>query len=166
MDFGVVFRNAPFILGGLALTFQLAFLATAGGLLLGTLLGAARLSRRPWLSIPAGAYVHFFRGLPLILVIFWLYFLVPVISGKTLDEFSAAAVSFIVYEASYFAEIVRAGIQAVGSTGAGDCPQGGTTRPLLPGAASRSPAGRLTARMALADSSPPRSRNPARLARR
>ena len=113
MDFDVIVRNAPFIFGGLWLTFQLAVLAILGGLFLGTLLGVARISGRWWIYYPASAYVHFFRGLPLILVIFWIYFLLPVVAGRNLDEFAAASVSFIVYEASYFAEIVRAGIQSV-----------------------------------------------------
>lgn len=113
MDIDVVVRNAGFMLGGLWLTFQLAALAIGGGLLWGTVLAMGRLSARRWLSIPAAAYVHFFRGLPLILVIFWLYFLTPVITGQKLNEFAAAALSFVVYEASYFAEIVRAGIQSI-----------------------------------------------------
>ncbi len=112
MDLGVITRNAGFIFGGLVLTFELAALAITGGLALGVLLGAARVSRRPWLYWPATAYIHFFRGLPLILVIFWLYFLLPVLTGRNLDEFTAAVASFVVYEASYFAEIVRAGIQS------------------------------------------------------
>ncbi len=113
MDLAVITRNAEFMLGGLVLTFELAFLAIAGGLLLGVILGLARVSRNPWLYYPAGAYVHFFRGLPLILVIFWLYFLLPLITGANLNAFSAAALSFVIYEASYFAEIMRAGIQSV-----------------------------------------------------
>ncbi|MFH1156909.1 MAG: amino acid ABC transporter permease [Pseudomonadota bacterium] len=113
LDMDVILRNAPFILGGLTLTFQLAVLAVGGGLLLGVLLGAARISGWAWVYYPATAYVHFFRGLPLILVIFWLYFLIPVLTGRSLGEFSAATIAFIVYEAAYFAEIVRAGIQSV-----------------------------------------------------
>jgi len=113
VDIEVILRNAPFIFGGLSLTFQLAALAIAGGLVLGILLAAARLSDCPWLYYPASGYIHFFRGLPLILVIFWLYFLLPVLTGHALHEFVAAAVSFIFYEAAYFAEIVRAGIQSV-----------------------------------------------------
>lgn len=113
MDLNVILHNAPFMFGGLALTFQLAFLAIAGGLALGILIGAARISRRNWIYYPASLYIHFFRGLPLILVIFWLYFLLPVITGHTLDAFYAAGIAFIVYEAAYFAEIVRAGIQSV-----------------------------------------------------
>jgi glutamate/aspartate transport system permease protein len=113
VDWAVVSRNAEFMFGGLALTFALAALAIGGGLAAGVLLGVGRLSRRPWIYYPATGYIHFFRGIPLILVIFWLYFLVPVITGRSMNEFTAAAVSFIAYEAAYFAEIVRAGFQSV-----------------------------------------------------
>lgn len=95
------------------MTFQLAFLSIAGGLFLGIILAVFRLSSRPFLYYPATFYVHFFRGLPLILVIFWLYFLSPLITGKVVDEFAAAVISFIVFESAYFAEIMRAGIQSI-----------------------------------------------------
>jgi glutamate/aspartate transport system permease protein len=113
MDTGVVIRNFGFMMGGLGLTFQLAVITIVCGLILGTLLALARLSSRFWLYWPATVYIHFFRGLPLILVIFWLYFLFPVITGKPVGAFSAAIVSFIVFEAAYFAEIIRAGIQSI-----------------------------------------------------
>ncbi|BBO84925.1 glutamate/aspartate transporter permease GltK [Desulfosarcina ovata subsp. sediminis] len=116
MDLSVIIHNLDFMLGGLVLTFQLALITIAGGLLLGILLAMARLSSKPWLYYPATLYIHFFRGLPLILVIFWLYFLSPIITGQSMDEFLAAVVSFIVFEAAYFAEIIRAGIQSI-STG-------------------------------------------------
>jgi len=113
MDLSVIVNNLSFMFGGLVLTFQLALITMAGGLLLGVVLAMGRLSYRRWLYYPATVYVHFFRGLPLILVIFWLYFLSPVITGRSLNEFSAAVVSFIVFEAAYFAEIIRAGIQSI-----------------------------------------------------
>lgn len=113
MDFSVIANNISFMLGGLALTFQLALLTMAGGLALGIILALGRLSSSPWFYYPASAYVHFFRGLPLILVIFWLYFLSPVITGASMDEFAAAVISFILFEAAYFAEIIRAGIQSI-----------------------------------------------------
>ncbi|MDY0223661.1 MAG: amino acid ABC transporter permease [Desulfobacterium sp.] len=113
MDIDVIVDNIPFFLGGLILTFKLAVIAISGGIFLGILLAQARLSSRAWLYYPATIYVHFFRGLPLILVIFWLYFLVPVFTGHSLNEFSAVVISFIVYEASYFSEILRSGIQSV-----------------------------------------------------
>jgi glutamate/aspartate transport system permease protein len=101
------------MMGGLGLTLQLAAITIVGGLILGILLALARLSSRFWLYWPATAYIHFFRGLPLILVIFWLYFLFPVITGKPVNAYVAAIVSFVVFEAAYFAEIVRAGIQSI-----------------------------------------------------
>ena len=113
MDFSVITNNLTFMLGGLVLTFELALITLGGGLLLGIILALSRLSSRPWLHYPATIYIHFFRGLPLILVIFWLYFLSPVITGRSLNEFAAAVVSFIVFEAAYFAEIIRAGIQSI-----------------------------------------------------
>lgn len=113
MDLAVITNNLGFMLGGLVLTAQLALIAMVGGLFLGVLLALARLSSKAWLYYPASAYVQFFRGLPLILVIFWLYFLTPVITGKSFGEFGAAVISFVVYEAAYFAEIIRAGIQSI-----------------------------------------------------
>ncbi|MDD2603577.1 MAG: amino acid ABC transporter permease [Desulfobacteraceae bacterium] len=113
MDTGVIIRNFGFMMGGLGLTLQLAAITIVGGLILGILLALARLSSRFWLYWPATAYIHFFRGLPLILVIFWLYFLFPVITGKPVNAYVAAIVSFVVFEAAYFAEIVRAGIQSI-----------------------------------------------------
>lgn len=113
IDLDVVLRNLPFMAGGLFLTFQLAGLAIGGGLCLGVVLAVLRLSGRAWIYYPATVYIHFFRGLPLILVIFWLYFLAPVVAGRSMNEFAAAAVAFIVYEAAYLAEIIRAGIQSV-----------------------------------------------------
>ena len=113
MDLGVIATNLRFMAGGLILTFQLAAITIGCGLVLGTLLAAARLSSRVWIYYPATVYIHFFRGLPLILVIFWLYFLFPVITGMPLGAYGAAIVSFVVFEAAYFAEIVRAGIQSI-----------------------------------------------------
>jgi glutamate/aspartate transport system permease protein len=113
MDMSVISINFKFMIGGLALTFKLALMTMAGGLLIGIILAMARLSLRSWLYYPATVYVHFFRGLPLILVIFWLYFLSPVITGRSLGAFPAAVISFIVFEAAYFAEIIRAGVQSI-----------------------------------------------------
>lgn len=113
MDWAVIPRNIYFLLGGLVLTFQLAAIAIAGGLLLGIILGLARVSSRRWIYYPATIYVNFFRSLPLILIIFWFYFLVPVIMGRPLGDFLSVVIAFIAFEASYFAEIVRAGIQSI-----------------------------------------------------
>ncbi|MEK7709694.1 MAG: amino acid ABC transporter permease, partial [candidate division NC10 bacterium] len=79
----------------------------------GVVAGALRLSRSPYLHYPAVLYIEIIRGVPLIMVIFWFYFLAPILAGRPLDNFTSALIAFIVFEAAYLAEIVRAGIQSV-----------------------------------------------------
>lgn len=112
-DWGVIARNFDLFLGGLAMTFKLFVLALAGGLPLGIFLGLGSLSSRKWLYYPTRAYVNFIRNVPLILVIFWVYFSLPLISGHSLGPFISAVVAFIIFEATYFCEIIRAGFQSV-----------------------------------------------------
>jgi glutamate/aspartate transport system permease protein len=102
-------------------TLKLTGLATAGGIVLGTLLALCRLSSWKLLSSVAGLYVNLLRALPLILVIFWFYFLMPYIGAwitganrpVAVGGFTSALVTFILFEAAYFCEIMRAGIQSV-----------------------------------------------------
>jgi glutamate/aspartate transport system permease protein len=115
LDWVVIQNNLPFLMQGLLTTFQLALVAISGGLLLGILVGMARLSSIRIIYYPATAFVNVMRSLPLILVIFWFYFLVPVIAGRPMGDFFSACVAFVVFEAAYFAEIVRAGIQSISS---------------------------------------------------
>jgi glutamate/aspartate transport system permease protein len=111
--FDAVFKNLPYLLTGFLLNLQLAVCALAGGLFLGALVGLGRISQRPWVYHPVTLYVNFLRNIPLILVIFWFYFVMPIIVGRTLDPFVSAAVSFVVFEATYFGEIFRAGFQSI-----------------------------------------------------
>jgi His/Glu/Gln/Arg/opine family amino acid ABC transporter permease subunit len=121
MDLLVIVNNFPFLIlqgffglgsfaGG---TLRLALPAIVLGFILGTLIGLARLSRARWLSLPATIYVEFFRGVPLVMVIFWFWFIIPTLLGRSLPEYSIALTAFVVFEAAYLAEIVRAGIQSV-----------------------------------------------------
>jgi glutamate/aspartate transport system permease protein len=112
-DFQVVINSIPFLWDGMLLTFLLTLLAITGGLILGTLLALARLSHSSIVSFIAGSYVNFFRSMPLILVIFWFYFLVPVIVGRPVGGFYSVLVAFTLFEAAYYCEIMRAGIQSV-----------------------------------------------------
>ncbi len=98
---------------GLLTTFELAIIALIGGLALGIVAGLARLSSKRCVYYPAALYVNLLRSIPLILVIFWFYFLVPILAGRPLGDFLSASIAFIVFEASYFAEIIRAGIQSI-----------------------------------------------------
>ncbi|MEE8351176.1 MAG: ABC transporter permease subunit, partial [Rhodospirillales bacterium] len=81
-DFDIIIQSIPYLAEGMVLTFQLALLGVSGGLIFGTLLALCRLAPFAPLSFAAGSYVNFFRSMPLILVIFWFYFLVPLIVGR------------------------------------------------------------------------------------
>lgn len=112
-DLGVLVKNWPFLWEGLKLTFQLTALAVAGGLTLGLILAVARLSGIKPLEWLVAAYVNFLRSMPLILVIFWFYTLVPKITGSSVSGFYSVLIAFIMFEAAYYSEIIRAGISSV-----------------------------------------------------
>ena len=111
--FDVIARNFGFLMGGLWVTFKLSFFALSGGILLGMLVGLARISKKPYIYYPVTAYVNVLRNIPLILVIFWFYFVMPILLGEAMNPFPAAVISFIVFEATYFGEIFRAGYQTI-----------------------------------------------------
>ena len=111
----------PGLMGGLWITFKVLFLAIIGGLALGTILALMRLSGIRILAVPAKLYVNFFRSVPLLLVLLWFYFAVPMVYNLvtgtylTLDTaFTSCVVAFMVIEAANLSEIVRAGIQSIG----------------------------------------------------
>jgi len=121
-DWDVIIRSLPYLfLDGMRFTIMLTLMATAGGIVIGTLLAMARLSNIPGMSQVAGAYVNLIRSMPLVLVIFWFYFLVPYIgqwiTGASrpiqVGAFLSALVTFTLFEAAYFCEIMRAGIQSI-----------------------------------------------------
>lgn len=112
-DFDIVFQSIPFLATGMWLTLKLTALGILGGLLFGTLLALARLSPFKPLSFVAASYVNFFRSMPLILVIFWFYFMVPLVVGHPVGDFYSVVIAFIMFEAAYYCEIMRAGIQSV-----------------------------------------------------
>jgi glutamate/aspartate transport system permease protein len=121
-DFDVIERSWVYLFQeGMVFTLKLTIFSALGGLFLGTLLALCRLSGIRLLSAVAGAYVNLLRALPLILVIFWFYFLVPYIGAwvtgasrpVAVGGFTSALITFTLFEAAYFCEIMRAGIQSV-----------------------------------------------------
>ena len=121
-DFDVIGSALPYLFQtGMTFTLTLTLLAAVMGLVLGTLLAMMRLSRYRILSVPAGIYVNVMRSVPLLLVIFWFYFLVPYIAAWIVGSptplrvgaFNSAVVTFTLFEAAYFCEIMRAGIQSI-----------------------------------------------------
>ena len=121
-DFNVIERSWKYLFfDGMAFTLELTVLAMAGGIIVGTLLALARLSSIKVLSTVAGGYVNLVRSIPLVLVIFWFYFLVPYIGAWIIGSnqpikvgaFTSCLITFIMFEACYYCEIMRAGIQSI-----------------------------------------------------
>jgi glutamate/aspartate transport system permease protein len=104
---------SKFVLGGLWFSVKLTLIATAGGIFFGTLLALMRLSGRKWLDVPAAIYVNGMRSIPLVMVILWFFLLIPFIIGKPIGAEVSAIITFIAFEAAYFSEIMRAGIQSI-----------------------------------------------------
>src|SRR6202790_4111330 len=123
-DFDVICRSLGYLFfDGMTFTLTLPGLAALGGLIFGTLIAMLRLSGLTVLGCVAGLYVDLMRSLPLVLVIFWFYFLVPYIgqwvTGSSrpihVGAFASSLVTFTIFEAAYFSEIMRAGIQSISS---------------------------------------------------
>ena len=121
-DFGVIWRTAPYLFrDGMTFTLTLTAIATAGGVVLGTIIAMLRLSSKKVLSGLAASYVNTMRSLPLVLVIFLFYFLMPYVgqwiihSDRPIEvgAYSSTIITFTLFEAAYFSEIMRAGIQAI-----------------------------------------------------
>ena len=127
LDFDVIGRTLPYLMQGLQYTVQLTLAAALGGTVFGTLLAMARLSAFKPLALVASGYVNLMRSLPLLLVIFWFYFLVPVLVQTVMGwerppqigAERSAYVTFIMFQAAYYCEIMRAGIQSISSGQAG-----------------------------------------------
>ncbi len=104
---------SKFVLKGFYFSITLTIVATIGGILFGTVLALMRLSGRKWLDVPATIYVNGMRSIPLVMVILWFFLLVPFIVGKPIGAEMSAVITFIAFEAAYFSEIMRAGIQSI-----------------------------------------------------
>jgi glutamate/aspartate transport system permease protein len=102
-----------FVWGGLVFSLQLTVIATLGGIVFGTLLALMRLSGKPLLMVPATIYVNGMRSIPLVMVILWFYLLIPFLIGRPIGAEMSAVITFIAFEAAYFSEIMRAGIQSI-----------------------------------------------------
>ena len=121
-DFNVIERSVGYLFReGMTFTLTLTALAAAGGIVFGTLLAMMRLSSFRALSLVATGYVNLMRSIPLLLVIFWFYFLVPYIGAWVtgasrpiqVGAFASTVITFTMFEAAYYSEIMRAGIQSI-----------------------------------------------------
>ena len=122
LDFNVIERSFGYLFReGMTFTLTLTGLAALGGIVFGTLLAMMRLSSHKWLQLPATGYVNLMRSIPLLLVIFWFYFLVPYIGAWIVGSstpikvgaFASSVITFTLFEAAYYSEIMRAGIHSI-----------------------------------------------------
>jgi His/Glu/Gln/Arg/opine family amino acid ABC transporter permease subunit len=123
LDFSIFLPYLPYLLEGLGVTMMLAFVSLAGSLVGGTFLAILRLSPWRWLRWPAILYIDVLRMVPLIMVVFWFFFLIPILTGRPVSATAAALAALIAFNSSYMAEVMRAGIQSVprGVIEAGRC---------------------------------------------
>ena len=110
LNWGVI---SSFVAKGFFFSIQLTIVAMLGGIALGTLLALMRLSGKKWLVMPAAIYVNTLRSIPLVMVILWFFLLIPLIIGRPMGAELSAIITFTVFEAAYYSEIMRAGIQSV-----------------------------------------------------
>jgi glutamate/aspartate transport system permease protein len=115
LDFSFLNWNliTNFIWKGLVFSVQLTLIAMIGGIIIGTILALMRLSGKKWLVMAAAFYVNTLRSVPLVMVILWFFLLIPLLIGRSLGAELSAIITFTVFEAAYYSEIMRAGIQSV-----------------------------------------------------
>ena len=115
LDFAFLSWNvvSNFIVKGLIFSVQLTLIAMVGGIALGTILALMRLSGKKWLVAVAAFYVNTLRSIPLVMVILWFFLLIPLLIGRPMGAELSAIITFTVFEAAYYSEIMRAGIQSV-----------------------------------------------------
>ena len=104
---------SKFVLKGMLFSVQLTVVATVGGIVFGTILALMRLSGKKVLELPAVVYVNGMRSIPLVMVILWFFLLIPFLIGRSIGAELSATITFIAFEAAYFSEIMRAGIQSI-----------------------------------------------------
>ncbi|MBC3930929.1 MULTISPECIES: amino acid ABC transporter permease [Undibacterium] len=121
-DFDVIQRSWVYLFQtGMVFTLKLTLLAMTGGIVFGTLLAMMRLSSNKLVYLLASGYVNIMRSIPLVLVIFWFYFLVPYIGAwitgsnepVQVGAFASCLITFVMFEAAYYCEIMRSGIQSI-----------------------------------------------------
>ncbi len=102
-----------FVLKGMLFSIELTIIATIGGIVFGTILALMRLSGNKFLELPAVIYVNGMRSIPLVMVILWFFLLIPFLIGRSIGAELSATITFVAFEAAYFSEIMRAGIQSI-----------------------------------------------------
>ena len=116
MDFSVIPTNLSYMLSGLAMTFFLAGVSMVASIFTGTIFALMRVSKRAVISVPAGLFVDVMRTVPLIMMMFWFFFLIPLMTGEPVSALFAVLVALVVFNTSYMAEVIREGLKSVHRT--------------------------------------------------
>lgn len=111
--FDAVYNNLPFLLDGIYLTFFISFLALAFSMVLGLFVALGRLSGSRIVSFGSATYVEIFRDTPVLVQLFWVYYVLPILLGIRLDALTAAVIGLTLHSTAFLGEIYRAGIQTV-----------------------------------------------------
>jgi len=111
--FDVVSNNLAFLLSGIQLTLLVTAAALTGSLVLGLIVALGRMSKRPWLKMPATAYIEVFRNTPALIQLMWVYYCLPILTGFDMSAVPSATLALGVNGAAYVAEIIRGGIQSI-----------------------------------------------------
>lgn len=111
--FDVVWNNLSFLLEGLSMTLVISFLALVISMVLGLFVAVLRLSKIRGMPFIAAAYVEFFRDTPVLVQLFWVYYVLPILLGIQISAFTAAVIGLTLHSAAFLGEIYRAGIQSV-----------------------------------------------------
>src|SRR3546814_706081 len=98
---------------GILVTLSYAAATIIGGMLIGVFVGVGMLSKRKWLSLPAGAYVQVFRCTPLMVQIVWFYYALPMLAGFTIPAWVAGGLGLTLYMGAFCAEIFRGGVISI-----------------------------------------------------
>ncbi len=112
-DFGVVLRDAPLLLAGLANTLKVTGLALLFGVPLGLALALLRLYGAGPARFAAGLVIEFFRATPPLVQLFWFFFALPILTGIEIDPFRAAVLTFSIQSSAFFAEVFRGGVASI-----------------------------------------------------
>jgi len=112
-DFSPLLESWQYLLGGLGITLLLSALTALASLVLGTALGLGRVYGPGWLRVPIVFYIDTQRAIPVLVVLVWFYFAVPILTGINFHPFWAALMALTLHIAAYVAEIVRAGIESI-----------------------------------------------------
>lgn len=109
----LLYESTGLFLQGLKYNVLLTLLAVIMALPIGSLFAVAKLSRFRVIYYPVTIYINILRSCPLLMVLFWVYYALPMLIGREISVFYAALFAMTIFEIAYFAEFIRSGLQSI-----------------------------------------------------